>query len=107
MASEISYSRHKSLILRPPSTFRGWLHNVINGGAGNELITGGSGNDQIFGDGNAQQAGDDVIDRGAGADLLVGFVSANTMIANYGEADTVNGEPSINSCTTRSGGYRI
>jgi Ca2+-binding RTX toxin-like protein len=70
--------------------------NVINGGSGNDNITGGVDADQIFGEGNVGQLGNDTIDGGLGPDLLLGLGGDDTIIANDGFADTVNGGPTLN-----------
>jgi len=41
-----------------------------------------------------------VIDGGMGSDRLLGFAGADTMIADDGVADTVNGGPGVDNCTT-------
>lgn len=74
--------------------------NTINGGPGNDNIMGGNGNDSIFGDGNLQQAGNDVINGGAGIDLILGFSGADTITTTDGFADTVNGGPDVDVCTS-------
>ena len=75
-------------------------NSIMNGGPGNDTVDGGSGNDQIFGDGDLSQAGDDVIDGGGGEDLLIGLAGDDTITANDGIADTVNGGPGTDNCTT-------
>ncbi|MFT7473541.1 MAG: Ca2+-binding RTX toxin-like protein [Verrucomicrobiales bacterium] len=78
--------------------------NIINAGSGDDNITGGVDADQIFGDGNVLQLGNDTIDGGLGADLLIGFGGDDTIIANDGVADTVNGGPQANdTCITDAG----
>ena len=77
--------------------------NVINGGPDDDTITGGDGDDQIFGDGDVNQAGDDIIDGGLGQDLIIGFAGNDTITANDGIADTVNGGPGTDTCTTDTG----
>ena len=74
--------------------------NILNGGDGDDQVTGGTGNDRIFGDGNVTHAGDDTLDGGLGVDVIVGFAGADTITANDGIADTVNGGPGVDSCTT-------
>ncbi|MGI9600635.1 MAG: S8 family serine peptidase [Acidimicrobiales bacterium] len=77
--------------------------NVINGGPDHDTITGGSDDDQIFGDGNLIQAGNDILTGGGGADLLNGFAGNDTINAQDGVADTVNGGPDTDTCTTDIG----
>ena len=74
--------------------------NTINGGFGDDDLTGGTGIDRIFGDADNTQNGDDFIDGGLGADQLNGFAGQDTIIANDGVADTVNGGPDVDVCTT-------
>lgn len=74
--------------------------NIINGGPGNDTINGGSGDEQIFGDGSLQQAGNDIINGGGGSDVILGFAGVDTIIADDGVADTVNGGPGVDSCST-------
>ena len=74
--------------------------NVLNGGPGHDTINGGSGADQVFGDGDIVQAGDDTLDGGLGADLVVGFAGADTITADDGLPDTINGGPGNDTCIT-------
>ena len=77
--------------------------NTINGGAGDDTITGGTGIDRIFGDGNLAHAGNDTITGGGGEDLLLGFAGNDTISAQDGEIDTVNGGPGADGCTVDTG----
>ena len=77
--------------------------NTLNGGAGNDTVTGGDDADQIFGDGDLAQAGNDILDGGAGADLILGFAGDDTITANDGVVDTVNGGPGTDACNVDVG----
>ena len=82
-------------VMTDPSGF-----NTFNGGPGNDTMTGGTGVDAMFGDGDLSQAGDDTLDGGLGADRMLGFAGEDTITSDDGIADTVNGGPGVDSCTT-------
>ena len=77
--------------------------NALNGGIGDDTITGGTGTDSIFGDADNTQAGDDTLDGGAGQDLILGFAGNDTITANDGEQDTINGGPNTDTCNVDTG----
>ena len=77
--------------------------NTLNGGFGDDNLTGGNGADSIFGDADATQNGNDILVGGGGQDLLVGFAGNDTINAQDGQQDTVNGGPGTDSCTTDTG----
>ena len=72
--------------------------NIINGGPGNDTLDGGTGPDTIYGDGNLAQAGNDQIFGGAGPDQLFGFAGEDSITADDGEADLINGGPDNDTC---------
>ena len=78
-------------------------NDTLNGGIGDDRLEGGSGADSLFGDGNLQQAGDDELDGGIGIDLILGFAGNDTIDAQDGVRDTVNGGPDTDTCTVDSG----
>ena len=74
--------------------------NVINAGPGDDNVTGGVNADTIYGDGNNAQGGNDTLNGGLGTDLVIGFAGNDTITANDGIPDTVNGGPGADTCTT-------
>ncbi|WP_305798580.1 calcium-binding protein, partial [Synechococcus sp. CCY 9618] len=60
-------------------------HDVLYGGALNDVLTGGSGNDTLYGG-----DGDDILDGGAGNDILYGGWGRDRLVSGGG-TDTLNG----------------